>query len=104
MGRVARLVLPRTYMDRQRRAGLLFVLPALLYFTAVFLVPLGESVLGSFYRTRPGGASQFVGFRLYERVLTDPTFWTTARVRGAKVYIGQALAFAAAHGLDVHGD
>ena len=27
MSRVARLVLPRTYMDRQRRAGLLFVLP-----------------------------------------------------------------------------
>ena len=66
-------------MDRQRRAGLLFVLPALLYFTAVFLVPLGESVLGSFYRTRPGGASQFVGLRLYERVLTDPTFWQAVR-------------------------
>ena len=44
-------------MDRQRRAGLLFVLPALLYFTAVFLIPLGESVLGSFYRTRPGEAA-----------------------------------------------
>ena len=79
MGRVVRLVLPRTYMDRQRRAGLLFVLPALVYFTAVFLVPLGESVLGSFYRTRPGGASQFVGLRLYERVLTDPTFWQAVR-------------------------
>jgi uncharacterized protein YjbI with pentapeptide repeats len=36
--------------------------------------------------------------------LTDPTFWTTAKVRGAKVDIGQALAFTAAHGLDVHGD
>src|SRR4029453_19414163 len=77
--RVARVVLPRTYMDRQRQAGLLFVLPALLYFTGVFLVPLGESVLGSFYRTRPGGASEFVGFRLYERVLTDPTFWQAVR-------------------------
>jgi ABC-type sugar transport system permease subunit len=79
MSRVIRLVLPRTYMDRQRRAGLLFVLPALVYFTAVFLVPLGESVLGSFYRTRPGGVSQFVGLRLYERVLTDPTFWQAVR-------------------------
>ena len=35
--------------------------------------------------------------------LTDPTFWTTAKVRGAKVDIGQAVAFAAAHALDVHG-
>jgi ABC-type sugar transport system permease subunit len=62
-------------MDRQRRAGLLFVLPALAYFSLVFLVPLIESVIGSFYRTVPGGASRFVGFRLYERVFTDPTFW-----------------------------
>ena len=66
-------------MDRQRRAGFLFVLPALVYFTAVFLLPLGESFLGSFYRTRPGGVSQFVGLRLYERVLTDPTFWQAVR-------------------------
>jgi ABC-type sugar transport system permease subunit len=62
-------------MDRQRRAGLLFVLPALAYFSLVFLVPLVESVIGSFYRTVPGGASRFVGLRLYERVFTDPTFW-----------------------------
>jgi ABC-type sugar transport system permease subunit len=62
-------------MDRQRRAGLLFVLPALAYFACVFLVPLVESVIGSFYRTVPGGASRYVGFRLYEKVLTDSTFW-----------------------------
>jgi ABC-type sugar transport system permease subunit len=35
-------------MDRQRRAGLLFVLPAVVYFGLVFLVPLIESVIGSF--------------------------------------------------------
>jgi multiple sugar transport system permease protein len=72
---VVRLLAPRSYMDRQRRAGLLFVLPALGYFSVVFLVPLIESVIGSFYRTVPGGASRFVGVRLYERVFTDPTFW-----------------------------
>jgi ABC-type sugar transport system permease subunit len=66
-------------MDRQRRAGLFFVLPALVYFSLVFLVPLVESVIGSFYRTVPGGASRFVGFRLYERVFTDPTFWQAVR-------------------------
>jgi len=72
---VWRLVAPRSYLDRQRRAGLLFVLPALVYFALVFLVPLVESVIGSFYRTVPGGESRFVGFRLYEKVLTDSTFW-----------------------------
>ncbi len=79
MAAVARLIRPRSHLDRQARAGFLFVVPALLYFLAVFLVPLGQSVLGSFYRTRPGGASQYVGTRLYERVLTDPTFWQAVR-------------------------
>jgi multiple sugar transport system permease protein len=72
---VWRLVAPRSYLDRQQRAGLLFVLPALAYFALVFLVPLVESVTGSFYRTVPGGESRFVGLRLYEKVLTDSTFW-----------------------------
>jgi hypothetical protein len=31
----------------------------------------------------------------------DPTFWTTAKLRGAKVDIDQGIAFAAAHGLDI---
>ena len=35
---------------------------------------------------------------------TDPTFWTTAKIRGAKIDVDQALRFAAAQGLDVHGD
>ena len=66
-------------MDRQRRAGLLFVLPAVVYFAGVFLIPLAQSVLGSFYRTIPGGASRFVGLRLYEKVLTDGSFWQAVR-------------------------
>ena len=44
-------------MDRQRRAGLLFVLPAVVYFGGVFLVPLVESVIGSFYRTVPAASA-----------------------------------------------
>ena len=66
-------------MARQRRAGFFFVLPALAYFGAVFFVPLVESVIGSFYRTVPGGASRYVGVRLYDKVLTDPTFWQAVR-------------------------
>jgi uncharacterized protein YjbI with pentapeptide repeats len=33
----------------------------------------------------------------------DPTLWTSAALRGAKVDIEQAMAFAAAHALDIHG-
>ncbi|HSC69856.1 MAG TPA: sugar ABC transporter permease [Candidatus Methylomirabilis sp.] len=103
MRRWARLVVPRTYMDRQRRAGLLFVLPALVYFSLVFLVPLVQSVIESFYRTVPGGASRFVGFRLYEKVLTDSTFWqavgNTVTLLLLSVPVTVVLALAAALGL-----
>ena len=34
----------------------------------------------------------------------DPTLWTTAACRGARIGVDQALAFAAAHGLDVSGE
>ena len=74
-----RVAFPKTYMDRQRRAGFLFILPAVTYFSLVFIVPLIQSVIGSFHRTVPGGTSQFVGIRLYEKVLTDSTFWTAVR-------------------------
>src|SRR5207249_4016859 len=93
----------RTYMDRQRRAGLFFVLPALAYFALVFLVPLVESLIGSFYRMVPGGATQYVGLRLYEKVLTDPTFWQAVRntvgLLILSVPVTVALALAVALGL-----
>ena len=104
MGRWARLVLPRTYMDRQRRAGFLFVLPAVAYFTAVYFVPLVESLVGSFYRTLPGGASRFVGLRLYELVFTDSAFWNsvwnTVKLLALSVPATVVLALAVALGLD----
>jgi len=91
-------------MDRQRRAGLLFILPALAYFSLVFLVPLVESVVGSFYRTVPGGASRFVGLRLYEKVLTDSTFWQSVRNTVTLLLLSAPttiiLALAAALGLN----
>src|SRR3982751_4492771 len=70
-----RLVFPRTARERQNRAGFLSVLPALLFFGAVFLLPLAQSVLYSFQRIAPGGRSEYVGLGRYEKVLTDPTFW-----------------------------
>jgi len=71
-----RIAFPRNYLDRRSRAGFLFVLPALLFFGSVFLLPLAQSITYSFYKVAPGGAREFVGVRLYEKVLTDPTFWT----------------------------
>src|ERR1700704_3050530 len=71
-----RIAFPKNYLDRRRRAGFLFVLPALLFFGSVFILPLFQSVMYSFYKIAPGGAREFVGLRLYEKVLTDSTFWT----------------------------
>lgn len=71
-----RIVFPKNYLDRRKRAGFLFVLPALLFFGSVFILPLAQSVMYSFYKIAPGGAREFVGLRLYEKVLTDSTFWT----------------------------
>jgi len=99
-----RLAVPRTYMDRQRRAGFLFILPAMTYFSLVFLVPLVQSVVGSFYRIVPGGTSQFVGLRLYEKILTDSTFWTSVRNTVSLLLMSVpatvVLALAAALGLN----
>src|SRR4029453_12260883 len=71
-----RLAFPRNDLDRRKRAGFLFVLPALVFFGSVYLLPLAQSLMYSFYKIAPGGAREFVGVRLYEKVLTDSTFWT----------------------------
>lgn len=34
----------------------------------------------------------------------DPSLWVSASLRGARIDIAQSLAFAGAHGLDVHGE
>ena len=70
-----RLAFPKTFSERQNRAGFLFVLPALLFFGSVFILPLAQSIAYSFYKILPGGTMEFVGLRLYEKVLTDSTFW-----------------------------
>jgi ABC-type sugar transport system permease subunit len=59
-----RLAFPRTYTERQNRAGFLFVLPAVLFFGSVFIIPLAQSIAYSFYRIAPGGRMDFVGLRL----------------------------------------
>jgi ABC-type sugar transport system permease subunit len=99
-----RLAFPSNHLERRKRAGFLFVLPALLFFGAVYLLPLAQSVMYSFYRIAPGGARQFVGLRLYEKVLTDPTFWgavwNTVQLLLMSVPTTVILALAVALGLN----
>ena len=99
-----RIAFPRNYLDRRKRAGFLFVLPALLFFGFVFILPLAQSVMYSFYKIAPGGAKEFVGLRLYEKVLTDSTFWTavgnTVQLLLFSVPATVVLALAVALGLN----
>src|SRR4029079_725551 len=99
-----RIAFPRTFRDRQSRAGFLFVLPALVFFGSVFLLPLAQSVVYSFYKISPGGTSEFVGLRLYEKVLTDSGFWTavtnTVQLLLFSVPTTVVLALAVALGLN----
>jgi multiple sugar transport system permease protein len=76
MRRWLRIAFPKTQFDRRNRAGFLFVLPALLFFGFVFILPLAQSIAYSFYKFPPGREPEFVGLRLYEKVFTDSTFWT----------------------------
>ncbi len=99
-----RLLLPKTHLDRRMRAGFLFVVPALLFFGSVYLLPLAQSVMYSFHRILPGGAREFVGLRLYEKVLTDSTFWNavgnTLQLLLLSVPATVVLALAVALGLN----
>ena len=99
-----RLVFPRNYLERRKRAGFLFVLPALLFFGFVYLLPLAQSVMYSFYKILPGGTREFVGLRLYEKVLTDSGFWTavgnTVQLLLLSVPATVVLALAVALGLN----
>jgi multiple sugar transport system permease protein len=99
-----RLLFPKNYLDRRKRAGFFFVLPALAFFGFVYLLPLAQSVMYSFYRIQPGGAREFVGLGRYEKVLTDPSFWSavwnTVQLLLFSVPLTVVLALAVALGLN----
>jgi len=99
-----RLAFPRNYLERRQRAGFLFVLPALLFFGSVYLLPLAQSVMYSFYKIAPGGAREFVGLGRYERVLTDESFWSavwnTVQLLLLSVPVTVVCALAVALGLN----
>ncbi len=59
---------------REARAGYLFVLPFLVVFVAMLVVPLVYSGYLSFFRVQLIGGNAFVGFDNYVRAVQDNTF------------------------------
>ena len=58
-------------------AGVLFVMPAVLYFLFVYAYPFLETIKMSFCKTK-NGAEVFVGIKNYIKVFSDPLFWKSA--------------------------
>lgn len=59
---------------REARAGYLFVLPFMVVFVAMLVVPLAYSGYLSFFRVQLIGGNAFVGFENYVRAVQDETF------------------------------
>ena len=58
----------------QRRAGLIFVLPATILYALLLALPIVQTFYYSFTRWN-GINATFLGLDNYERLFTDPTFW-----------------------------
>ncbi|MBD3309389.1 ABC transporter permease subunit [candidate division KSB3 bacterium] len=63
------------YARRLRIIGFLFVLPAFLYFVAIYYFPLFEAFRMSLLEMAPGGAMKYVGLASVKKVFADPLFW-----------------------------
>ncbi|WP_225753395.1 carbohydrate ABC transporter permease [Actinotalea sp. Marseille-Q4924] len=85
---------------REARAGYLFVLPFMLVFVAMLVVPLVYSGYLSFFRERLIGGVTFVGLENYVRAVQDSTFiggvlrMAQFLVIQVPVMLGLALVFA----------
>src|SRR5437870_3298206 len=68
----------RTVSVRRRRNWLPYLMagPILAYEVVFILYPIGQGVASSFTRTDVGRPVTFVGAANYQRMLTDPAFWT----------------------------
>jgi multiple sugar transport system permease protein len=74
----------------ERRAGMLFVLPAALLYALLLALPILQTFYYSLTRWN-GITATFIGFDNYERLFTDPTFW---RVVGNNVIILASIPIA----------
>lgn len=85
---------------RDRRAVLVFVLPALLLYTLVLLIPIVWSIGYSFFEGSPIGGFEFVGLSNYGKLWQDKDFlnslWFSAKyaivVTTGQVFLGLLLA------------
>lgn len=91
----------KSKLKRQENiAGLLFVTPQIVYFLIFFLTPLCICIYASFTNWNILSVKRaFVGLRNFEKLFTDPKFWTALKntfymLLPIPIYSALALAFA----------
>lgn len=68
---------PRRRLGARHWAGLLFVVPSLIFVAVFFLVPLLMTVWMSLHNWPLLGKHSFVGLENYQNLLSDDTFWSS---------------------------
>jgi len=64
-----------THQRRRSLTGWGFVIPFLIVFIAVLVLPVGYAIYLSLYRNQLMGGNSFVGVANYQQAFTDPRFW-----------------------------
>jgi multiple sugar transport system permease protein len=64
-----------TLERRNRRAGMLFILPSVVFVALFFIIPLIMTAWMSLYDWPLLGSSHFIGLENYHRLITDGMFW-----------------------------
>ncbi|WP_441246994.1 carbohydrate ABC transporter permease [Kitasatospora sp. McL0602] len=82
-------------LERQhRRMFWPFAAPALIVYTALFLVPIGYAAWTSLYRWNGMGAKQWRGLHNYQILFQDPAFRTSLLNTLKILFVGGAITFA----------
>ncbi|WP_432970142.1 carbohydrate ABC transporter permease [Dactylosporangium sp. CA-233914] len=79
----------------QTRAAWLLVIPFIVVFAAMFIVPLVYSAYLSLFTSRLVGGEVFDGFANYTRALQDPSFWAGLRRVSLFLFIQVPIGLAA---------
>ncbi|MBN8592761.1 MAG: sugar ABC transporter permease [Anaerolineae bacterium] len=85
---------------RRHLIGWMFLLPAILIYALFLLIPIGETILLSFFEWDGLNQPIFIGLANYERLFTDRYFWLslghtlTWMVLGVLLTVGMAMMLA----------
>lgn len=69
----------KSIKQRQAQAGIIFIAPAVIYFSVTFIGTVFYNIYLTFVKFSLSGENRFIGFSQYEAALTDTTFWLSLK-------------------------